>query len=478
MAARADDLEIRADFSLLINGELVSSNAWLDVINPATEQVFGRCPAADDAHLEAAVGAAQSAFAAWSQLGYEARATVVRRYTAVLAEHYDELAELLVREQGKPIAQARAELNSCLKQADDTVGLQIPVELLVENDTHRIELHYRPLGVVGIITPWNAPAALALNALSSAVYTGNTVVIKPSPYTPLTTLRMGELAREIFPPGVVNVLAGGDELGRRLCEHPGVQKISFTGSVATGKKVLASSAETLKRVTLELGGNDPAIVLEDADPQAIAKKLFFACFVNSGQVCMAIKRIYAHEDVYDELCEVLTEQARNAPYGDGLDPETKLGPLQNKNQFDKVVELFEATKRSGARILTGGDVPDRPGYFLPPTYVTDIDDDSRLVTEEQFGPIVPILKFSDLEDAIRRANDTRYGLSASVWTADPERGKAVATQLEVGTAWVNQHRAISAYVPFGGAKESGMGRQGSILGLKAYMEPQVISVTN
>ncbi len=478
MAARADDLEIRTDFSLLINGELVPGDDWLDVINPATEQVFARCPAAGDVQLDAAVDAARNAFANWSRLSYEERAGYVRRYTAVLAEHHAALAELLVREQGKPIAQARAELDSCLKQADDTVGLRIPVEVLVDNDTHRIELHYRPLGVIGIITPWNAPAALALNSLTSAVYTGSTVVIKPSPYTPLTTLKMGELAREIFPPGVMNVLTGGDELGRRLCEHPGVQKISFTGSVATGKKVIASSAETLKRITLELGGNDPAIVLEDADPKAIAKNMFFACFVNSGQVCMAIKRIYAHEDIYDELCDALAEEARNAPYGDGLDPNNKLGPLQNRMQYDKVVEIFEATKRSGARILVGGDVPDRPGYFLPPTYVTDIDDDSRLVTEEQFGPIVPILKFSDLEDAIRRANDTRYGLSGSVWTTDPERGKAVASRLEVGTAWVNQHRAISAYVPFGGAKESGMGRQHSILGLKGDMEPQVISVPN
>ena len=478
MAARVDDPDIRDDFSLLIGGELVTGDNWLDVINPATEQVFARCPAASDVQLDAAIAAARNAFAGWSRLDYEARATYVKRYTALLAEHYDELVELLVREQGKPIAQARAELDSCLQQADDTVGLQIPVELLVEDDTHRIELHYRPLGVIGIITPWNAPAALALGSLSSAVYTGNTVVIKPSPYTPLTTLRMGELAREIFPPGVVNVVAGGDDLGRLLTEHPEVQKISFTGSVATGKKVLASAAPSLKRVTLELGGNDPAIVLDDADPKAIAKRLFFACFVNSGQVCMAIKRIYAHEDVYDELCDVLAEEARTAPYGDGMDPNNKLGPLQNKMQYDKVVKIFEETKRGGARILAGGDIPDRPGYFLPPTYVTDIDEDSRLVREEQFGPIVPILKFKDPEDAIRRANDTRYGLSGSVWTTDPERGKDIAKRLEVGTAWVNQHRAISAYVPFVGAKESGMGRQHSVLGLKGYMEPQVISVTN
>ena len=193
---------------------------------------------------------------------------------------------------------------------------------------------------------------------------------------------------------------------------------------------------------------------------------------------MAIKRIYAHEDIYDELCEVLTEEARSARYGSGLDPENNLGPLQNKMQFDKVIEIIEDTKQSGARILVGGDTPDRPGYFLPPTYVTDIDEDHRLVTEEQFGPIVPILQFRDIDDAVRRANGTRYGLSGSVWTADTERGKAVAQRLEVGTAWVNQHRAISAYVPFGGAKESGIGRQHSVLGLKGYMEPQVISVTN
>jgi acyl-CoA reductase-like NAD-dependent aldehyde dehydrogenase len=478
VAARPDDLPVRDDFSLLIDGRLVESDNWLDVVNPATEQVFARCPAASDAQLDEAVAAAQQAFSTWRTTDYAERAASIERYMAIIAEHYDELVELLVREQGKPIAQARAELDSSLQMARDTVGLDVPVELLVENDTHRIELHYRPLGVVGVITPWNAPAALALGSLTTAVYTGNTVVVKPSPYTPLTTLRLGELARDVFPAGVVNFVAGGDELGRQLAEHPDVQKLSFTGSVATGKKVMASSAQTLKRVTLELGGNDPAIVLDDVDPKAIAKKMFFACFVNSGQVCMAIKRIYAHENIYDELCEVLADEARNAPYGDGLDERNQLGPLQNKMQFDKVVDIFEDTKRSGARILVGGEVPDKPGYFLPPTYVTDIDDDSRLVTEEQFGPIVPILKYSDVDDALRRANDTLYGLSGSIWTSNPERGREIAKQLEVGTAWVNQHRAISAFVPFGGAKESGMGRQNSILGLKSYMEPQVISVTN
>ena len=261
-----------------------------------------------------------------------------------------------------------------------------------------------------------------------------------------------------------------------MTAHQGIDKISFTGSVATGKKVLASAAATLKRVTLELGGNDPAIVLDDVDVRAAAKKIFFASFVNSGQVCMAIKRIYAHESIHKELCDALVEEAKKAKVGNGLDAGTELGPLQNKMQYDKVVSLIEDTKKAGATILAGGDVPAGPGYFLPPTLVTDVADDSRLVQEEQFGPIVPILKFSDVDDAVRRANDTRYGLSGSVWTKDLQRGAEIAARLEVGTAWVNQHRATSAFVPFGGAKESGLGRQYSALGLKSYMEPEVVSV--
>jgi len=477
MAERAHDLELRNDFSLLIDGELVGSEQSLEVINPATEQVFATCPAAGRAHLEQAVAAARRAFGDWSQKSFAARAELLKRYSVVLREHQDELGELLTREQGKPIGQSVAEFDRGTAQADGMTGIEIAVELLVEDNKRRIELHYRPLGIVGIITPWNAPAALALGSLTSALYTGNTVILKPSPYTPLTTLKMGELAQRIFPPGVVNVLAAGNDLGRWMTEHEGIDKISFTGSVATGKQVMSSSAETLKRVTLELGGNDPAIVLDDADPKAIAKQMFFACFVNSGQVCMAIKRIYAHESVYEELCDALADEARNAKVGNGLEPDTQLGPLQNKMQFDKVSQILEDTKKSGARFMTGGEIPDTPGYFIPPTLVTDIDEDSRLVTEEQFGPIVPILKYSDPEDALRRANDTRYGLSGSVWTSDPDRGRALAERMEVGTAWVNQHRATSAYVPFGGAKQSGLGRQYSILGLKGYMEPLVVSIS-
>jgi acyl-CoA reductase-like NAD-dependent aldehyde dehydrogenase len=476
MASAADQISLRTDFSLLIDGELCGAKQRLDVINPAFGTVFAQCPAAGREELNAAVAAAKRAFQTWKKTSYEDRAALVKKLAQALRDNQNDLAELLTREQGKPLAQSVAEIDRGAAQSDGMVGIEIPVETLIDNEQQHVELRYRPLGVVGIITPWNAPVNLALGPLVSALYTGNTVVLKPSPYTPLTTLKLGELLQDVFPAGVVNVIAGGDQLGQWMTEHANIDKISFTGSVATGKKVLASAAGTLKRVTLELGGNDPAIIMDDVDPKAIAKKVFFASFVNSGQVCMAIKRIYAHEKIYDALCDALVVEANKAIVGNGLDPATELGPIQNKMQYDKVVSILEDTKRSGATILAGGTIPDGPGYFLPPTLVANAGEDSRLVREEQFGPVVPILKFTDLDDALARANDTRYGLSGSVWTSDVNRGAEIAAQLEVGTAWVNQHRATSAFVPFGGAKESGYGRQYSALGLKGYMEPEVVSV--
>ena len=472
----ANAAALRTDFHLLIGGELVDGEESLEVINPATGAVFARCPAAGKAQLEHAVTIARRASVDWSRKPIEARAAAIQRMAAVLRENQELLAELLTREQGKPIAQSRDEIGRAATQSEGMVAIPIPVETLLDNAERRIELHYRPLGVVGIITPWNAPVNLAAGPLVAALYTGNAVVLKPSPYTPLCTLKLGELLRDVFPPGVLNILAGGDELGQWMTATHGIDKISFTGSVATGKKVMASAAQTLKRVTLELGGNDPAIVLDDVDPQTVAPKLFFASFVNSGQVCMAIKRIYAHERIYDALCDALAEEARKAQVGDGLDPKTQYGPIQNKTQYERVLGILEDTKRGGARIIAGGELPSRPGYFIPPTIVANIDEHSRLVREEQFGPIVPVLKFSDIDDVVRRANDTRYGLAGSVWSHDIDRATAIAARLEVGTAWVNQHRATSATVPFGGAKESGIGRQYSILGLKENMEAQVISV--
>ena len=274
--AAASVAPLRTDFSLLIDGELSASAASLEVINPATGRVFARCPAATRTDLDRAVQAARRASGHWSGLAFEERAAAITRMSAVLRANQSALAELLTREQGKPLGQSRDEIARAASQSEGMAAIPIRAETLVDDAERRIELRYRPLGVVGIITPWNAPINLAAGPLTAALYTGNTVVLKPSPYTPLSTLKLGEWLREVFPPGVLNVLAGGDELGEWMTAHPGIDKISFTGSVATGKKVMASAAGTLKRLTLELGGNDAAIVLDDVDPQAIAPPLFFA----------------------------------------------------------------------------------------------------------------------------------------------------------------------------------------------------------
>ncbi|HTB64902.1 MAG TPA: aldehyde dehydrogenase family protein [Steroidobacteraceae bacterium] len=472
----AETAPLRMDFAHLIDGELVSGKEWFDVLNPATGKAFARAPLLSRAQLDRAVTAARRAFPAWRATAVADRRAAIGRMAQILTDNAATLAELLTLEQGKPVGQSRDEISRAATQSIGMAAIVIADELLEDNAQRRIELKYFPLGVVGIITPWNAPINLAAGPLVAALYTGNTVVLKPSPYTPLCTLKIAALLRDVFPPGVLNVVAGPDELGAWMTAHPGIDKISFTGSVQTGKQVMASCAGTLKRFTLELGGNDAAIVLDDVDPRVVAPKLFFAAFVNSGQVCMAIKRIYAHESIYEELCTALAEEATKARVGSGLEPGVQLGPIQNKEQYDKVIGILNDTTAQGARILSGGRVPEGPGYFFPPTVVADIDEHSRLVQEEQFGPIVPVLKFSDEEDALRRANDTRFGLSGSVWSADPERAARLAARLEVGTAWINQHRATSATVPFGGAKESGMGRQYAALGLKGYMEPRVISV--
>jgi len=481
-------------FTLLIDGESVTAPTSLDVINPATGTVFARCPAAGRAELDRAVSAARRAFPSWAALSFDDRTRAIKRMADVLKANVDSLAELLTREQGKPLQQSKDEIGRAASLTEGMLKIRFETETIVDDAEKRIELRYVPLGVAGIITPWNAPINLAIGPLVSALYTGNTVVLKPSPYTPLSTLKIGELIRDVFPRGIVNFIAGGDQLGQWITEHPQIDKISFTGSVATGKKVMASAAGTLKRVTLELGGNDAAIVLDDVDPKVVAPKLFFAGFVNSGQVCMAIKRIYAHEKIYDALCDALAEEARKWKVGDGLDPTTKLGPIQNRMQYDKVIDVIADTKKAGGKFIAGAEQPSasqasgvgangggresdqRTGYFVNPAIVTGLDESHRLVREEQFGPIVPVLKFTDVEDALRRANDTRYGLSGSVWSRDPERAAAIAAKLEVGTAWVNQHRATAADVPFGGAKESGIGRTYSDLGLKAYMEPRVVSI--
>jgi acyl-CoA reductase-like NAD-dependent aldehyde dehydrogenase len=464
------------EFTQLIDGRSETSDTSFEVINPATGKVFAKSPNASKAQLDAAVAAARRAFEGWRALSFADRRDYLHRFGQAFKEHVEELIPLLVREQGKPLASARAELSYTPLQIERLCTLEVPTEVLRDNPQGRVELRYRPLGVVGIITPWNVPISIAVGRITQALYTGNTAIQKPSPYTPLTTLKMGEIARDIFPPGVLNILAGGDDLGPWMTAHPGIDKISFTGSVATGKKVLASASSNLKRVTLELGGNDAAIVLDDVDIARTASDVFWAAFANCGQICLAIKRLYVHDNIYEPFCEALTKLARSVKVGDGLDPEVQIGPIQNRMQYEKVLGFLEDTKRTGARILAGGHALPGPGYFIAPTIVADIKEGTRLVDEEPFGPLLPVIRFNDIEDVIHRANNTRYGLGGSVWTNDVRKGAEIASRLEAGTTWVNQHNLPDPHIPFGGAKESGLGREYSSLGLKSYMEAQVINI--
>jgi acyl-CoA reductase-like NAD-dependent aldehyde dehydrogenase len=462
------------NFTHTIDGAGVGSAAGFDVVNPSTGAPFARCPDASREVLDDAVASARRASRSWGALPALRRAEYVHAFAQALREHADELAPLLTREQGKPLAEAHAEFTASARHIDALAAIDIGPELARSAEHGRVELRYRPLGVVGAITPWNFPVVLAVWKIGHALYTGNTMVLKPSPYTPLATLKIGEIARGVLPPGVLNVVAGGNALGAWMTEHPGIDKISFTGSGPTGKKVLAGAASNLKRVTLELGGNDAAIVLPDADPEAIAHGVFWGAFRNSGQVCKAIKRLYVHESLHDRLAAALADIARTVKVGDGLQPGVQLGPVQNRPQFDIVMSAIEDAKRAGARMLAGGHALEGSGYFIAPTIVTDIEPGTRLVDQEQFGPALPVIRYADVDEALAQANEGRYGLGGSVWTTDIERGREVAARMEVGTAWVNEHGGADPHVPFGGAKESGIGRENSIHGLRDYMQMSVV----
>ena len=464
-----------SQYTHTIDGRAETSATFFDVINPATGAAFDSAPNASPEQLNEAVAAAQRAYSSWQRLSFAERSALIGEFSESIKSRADEIAKALTREQGKPLSQAKGEVMDAAHELKALCQFEPRPEVIRANVDSRVELHYRPLGVFGAITPWNYPVLLAASKIAQALYAGNTVVLKPSPYTPLSTLLVGEVARETLPPGVLNVLAGGNELGRWMTEHEGIAGIAFTGSVATGKRVFASAAETLKRITLELGGNDPAILLDDADLDAAASGIFGSAMNNAGQVCIAVKRVYAPESLYEPLIEALVQLARAHRVGDGFEPDVQMGPIQNKMQFEKVLGLIKDTRQHrGARIFEGGQTLGRSGYFVAPTIVAAPEDDMRLVAEEQFGPVLPVLKYRNIEGAVRRANNSRYGLGASIWTKDAERGAKVATQIEAGTVWINHHTRYEADIPFGGFKESGLGREHGRLGLLSYMEPQVI----
>lgn len=467
-----------ASFGLIINGKKLETAETFGVINPATEEIVGQCPIASQKQLDEAVAAAGTAFKSWSQVDDTERAAVCGRIAEVIGEHAEELANLLTQEQGKPLngAGSRFELGGAGAWAGFTGTLSLPDKLIQDDEQAKIIQTRKPIGVVGSITPWNWPLMIAIWHVVPAIRAGNTVVCKPSPYTPLSTLRMIEIMNTVLPPGVLNCVAGKDELGQWMSEHPGIQKMIFTGSTATGKKVMQSSADNLKRLTLELGGNDAGIVLDDADPAAIAEGIIGGAFINNGQTCAALKRLYVPDAIYDALCEKLVAAAKGVPMGNGLDENTLQGPVQNKMQFEKVLAMLDDAKQKGARVLCGGERPEGPGYFLPYTLLADAKAGMRVVDEEQFGPLLPIIRYTDLDDALAQANSSESGLGGSVWSADASRAAEVAAKLECGTAWVNQHGGIAPHVPFGGVKCSGFGVEFGEEGLQEYTTIQVVNI--
>jgi acyl-CoA reductase-like NAD-dependent aldehyde dehydrogenase len=449
-----------------------------EVLDPATGEVVGRVAdrTADD--VDAAVARVRAAQPAWAARPDAERIELLLRAADAVEAAAEPLAELLSREQGKPLdgPNARFEVGACAAWLRATAATELPVETVVDDGETRAELHYRPVGVVGAIGPWNWPMMITVWQVAPALRMGNTVVVKPSEYTPLSVLALVHVLNGVLPADVLTVVAGGREVGARLSAHPDVDKLMFTGSTATGQAIIRSSADTVKRLTLELGGNDAGIVLPDVDPQAIAEGLFWGAFINTGQTCAALKRLYVHTDVYDEVCAALVEVARAMPMGRGLDEGTVLGPLQNRAQYEVVARLVDAARDSGARILLGGDPdPDAPGHFYPTTLVADVDDDNPLVAEEQFGPALPIVRYDDVEEAIAMANRLDVGLGASVWGRDRDAARAVAARLQAGTVWINSHGGVHPMIPFGGVKQSGYGLEFGVEGLKAVAVPQVIN---
>lgn len=461
---------------MLIDGVLVDTPRYMDVIDPSDETVAARVPDASIADVDRAVAAAVQAFPAWRDSSSAKRSAVLTAMAKAMGDNLDELAELLVRETGRPLALAHFEIAHLAQSfLNHYAGVTLEPEVLIEDATRRVELHRKPLGVVAAIVPWNAPVYLAFNKVAPALCAGNTIVVKPAPSTPLTTLRLGEILKDIVPAGVLNIISGGNDAGAHLVGHPDVVKIAFTGSTTTGRAIMQAAAPTLKRLTLELGGNDAAIVLPDADPKSVAPAIFAFAFFNSGQVCAVIKRLYVHDSLYDAMCEEIAAYASAAKVAGGRDPEAQYGPVQNRAQYEKMLDYLASAKASG-RVIAGGDVPEGPGYFIPLTVVRDVTDGDAIVDEEPFGPILPIIRYSDVDDAVRRANASPFALGGSVWSSDPEAAAKVALRLESGSVWVNQHCALDPAVPFPANKQSGFGAEGGLEGLHAYTALQTLNI--
>jgi aldehyde dehydrogenase (NAD+) len=462
------------NLKMTINGVDAPSAQHSIVIHPGTENPIATYPEAGLTHLELAVTAAAAAFPGWAAEAWPRRRVALERFADQLQAAQQDLAVILACESGRPLRLTYNEMTYSVQYVRILANLDLPSQD-VSRPGLRAVLQRKALGVVGAIAPWNAPVVLAVAKIANALLVGDTLVLRPSPFTPLSALYLGMLGRGTFPPGVFNVITGDASIGAAMTTHPKVAKISFTGSTATGKKIAIAAAPTLKKLTLELGGNDAAIVLPDANVSALAQTVFAIALRNCGHFCAAIKRLYIHEDIYDDVCEAIIELTESVVLGTSFDPATTMGPLQNRPQFERVWSLFDDAVAQGGRVLTGGIRINRPGLFMPPTLIDGLEHDVRLIAEEQFGPILPLIRFRDENLALQMANDTSYGLGGSIWTGDMERGIALADRLEVGTAWVNQHGAFTAALPMPFAKESGIGIDYAEYGLAEHTRHMLVN---
>ncbi|CAG8076015.1 unnamed protein product [Penicillium salamii] len=468
MAAQLDF----STFHNVINNELTQTSQTRHGINPANSQPNPPVPVSTQEDLDAAVKAARVAFKTWAKTSFEERRKALSAWADAIEANASGFAKTLTMEQGKPLSQSSVEVGMSGTWIRGLSSIEIPENVIEETEDRTIVQRHVPLGVVGGIVPWNFPVLLAVGKIAAALYTGNTIIVKPSPFTPYCDLKLAELAIQFFPPGVVQCLSGDDTLGPMITEHPDIDKISFTGSILTGKRVMASCAKTLKRVTLELGGNDPAIICEDVDIDAIIPKIGILSYLCSSQICMMIKRLYVHEKIYDEFLDKLVTFVKTLKVGDGTEEDTFFGPVQNEMQFEKAKDLFSSLSTESLKTALGGSIENSHGYYIHPTIVDNPPESSRVVQEEAFAPILPVLKWSDEDDVLERANALKTGLGSSVWSKDFDRATRMADQLQSGSVWVNSHFDVSPTAPMGGHKESGMGMEWGLTGLLTYCNSQ------
>ncbi|MGW8482855.1 aldehyde dehydrogenase family protein [Microbacterium sp. NPDC055903] len=462
----------------ILDSITVSEGTGRAIPDAATREIIGHAPVHTVADLDAAIAAAREAQPAWNALGHAERSRILNAIADDIEANAEELAHLLSREQGKPLdgPNARFEVGASATWTRNAADTVLEPEVVFEAGESRAVVTYDPLGVVGAIGPWNWPMMITVWQIAPSLRMGNTVVVKPSEYTPLSVLALAEIYNRHLPDGVLTVISGDREAGAAMAGHPGLDKIMFTGSTATGRRIVEASAGNLARLTLELGGNDAGIILPGTDVAAIADNLFWGCFINTGQTCAALKRLYVHDSVYDEVVDTLAGMAKVMPMGNGLQEGNVLGPLQNEKQFDIVRGLVDDARAAGARIVVGGEPATELGpLFYRATVVADIEDGTALVDDEQFGPVIPVIRYSDVDDAVRRANASSQGLGASVWSDDADAATQIAARIQAGTVWINNHGAINPVVPFGGIKASGYGQEFGVAGLKAVSNPKVIS---